>query len=89
MILKVDNELIELLQLIKLEGLSGKEWEQIEASDMFQSENYSGGYDALEAAFTFSYYDTEQREFWFQITLDEIEKIISGEQLQIAIRPAE
>ncbi|KPA31370.1 Uncharacterized protein AMR50_4060, partial [Leptospira interrogans] len=45
-----------------------------------------GGYDSIENAFTFSYYDIKNIEWWFQITLDEIDKILSGEIQQIKIR---
>ena len=60
-----------------------EEWAEIEASDMFQGDSFSGGFDATEMEFTFSYYDELSREWWFQLPLVAIKKIAAGEDLEI------
>ncbi len=45
---------------------------------MFQTESYCGGFDADEREFTFSYYDTNSKEWWFQLSLETIEIILNG-----------
>jgi hypothetical protein len=84
--MKIDFELQLLLKKILDEKLSEEQWKQIESSDMFQSENYIGGFDATEMAFTFSFYSPNGREFWFQLTLDEILMIDRGEIKEIDLR---
>lgn len=43
----------------------------IESSDMFQTKNFCGGFDAIENEFCFSYYN-DDKEFWFQLSLNDI-----------------
>lgn len=55
---------------------------------MFQSSNFCGGYDTIEDAFCFSYYDQEKKEFWFQIDLSEIGQILDGVKTSLSVRSA-
>jgi hypothetical protein len=56
---------------------------------MFQEGPYVGGYDAIEAAFTFSYYADDHSEYWFQLTLAEIQEVATGTRTTVDIRAAE
>ena len=47
------------------------------------------GYDAIEEAFTFSFYPPEGGELWFQLTLREVERVAAGELHSLEARPAE
>lgn len=76
--LEIDNDLISLCKEIDAEGKTDDEWSEVESCDMFQSEKYCGGYDAIEQGFWFSYYDPSGKEWWFEITTASIPKIISG-----------
>jgi hypothetical protein len=68
---------------------SESEWAAIESDDMFQTENYAGGFDATENAFTFSYYNDQGREFWFRLSLSEVAAVASGMRSSVEARPAE
>ena len=74
---KVDTVLREIAIQILAEGRSEEEWAEIESDDMFQSGNCVGGFDADEMAFCFSVY-LDKKEYWFQITLDEVSEIANG-----------
>ncbi|HEV8262860.1 MAG TPA: hypothetical protein VGQ19_19155 [Burkholderiales bacterium] len=86
--LTIDDHFREIAQSILAEGRSDEEWSEIESDDMFQSGPYVGGYEATEAAFTFSYYDDDQKEYWFQLTLDEMKDVAEGKRTTIEARPA-
>jgi hypothetical protein len=74
----VDHEFSTLCKEILNEHPSIEQWREIEADDMFQSPHYSGGFDATEDAFCFSYYDPDGSEFWFQLTLSEMREAVAG-----------
>lgn len=56
---------------------------------MFQSASFQGGFDATEDAFTFSYWDETKREWWFQLTAEEVRLIYEGTLKSIHIRLAQ
>ena len=85
----VDKEFYEVCRKIIDENKSIEEWRQIESSDMFQTKNYCGGYDATEDAFCFSYFDQNGVEFWFQLTLKDIEEIINLKKKDLGVRQAD
>lgn len=87
--IKLNQELLELLRIIQLEGKSINEWAEIESSGMFQTEHFNGGFDGVENKFTFSYYNNTKDEYWFEISLEEIEEILSGKKTEISIRLAD
>lgn len=78
----VTEELLGLLREIVAEQKSNDEWAEIESDDMFQSESFVGGYEADEEAFTFSYYAGD-KEYWFQLTLEEVQSIVAGRPIEI------
>lgn len=87
--LKIESELLEILEEIKSENKTTIEWRGIESSDMFQSKKYCGGFDSIEDRFTFSYYPNESEEFWFEFSLEEIDKILNGEIKALEVRKSE
>ena len=87
--IKITDEFIDICEDILSEEKSEDEWALIESDDMFQSDSFCGGYNADEMSFCFSYYATDGKEYWFQLTLDEIEKIVNKSLLTIPGRVAE
>jgi hypothetical protein len=83
--LGISNELKEICINIMNEKLSIESWKEIESSDMFQTENFCGGFDACEEAFLFSYYSAE-REYWFQLNLKDMEEIVLGSKISIDLQ---
>ena len=84
----IDEEFLSICKKIKEKNLSVDEWRLVESDDMFQSSNFCGGYDTIEDAFCFSYYDQEKKEFWFQIDLSEIGQILDGVKTSLSVRSA-
>lgn len=82
------QEFVEICETIVSHGKSIEAWAELESDDMFQSKNFIGGFDATEMAFCFSYYDPTGQEYWFQLTLSEIEDIARGRTKSIEARPA-
>ena len=76
------SEFKEICSKIVSENLSEAEWSAIESDDMFQSNTFEGGFDATENAFTFSFFINE-KEYWVQLTLEEISKIDAGQVLTL------
>lgn len=87
--LAVDDEFRTICREILAENLSPAEWAAIESDDMFQSHHYAGGYDATEQAFCFSHYTADGEEYWFQLSLPEVQAVLAGELPVLAARPAE
>ena len=87
--IQIDHEFLTLCEEILKEGHSLEEWREIESDDMFQSPHYSGGFDATEDAFCFSYYDSDGGELWFQLTLSEMMEAVAGELKSIEARRPE
>lgn len=86
--IQISDQLRKVAAEIIKERKSDDEWALIESDDMFQEGSLVGGYDATESAFCFSWYD-EGKEFWFQVTLGEVEKIAKGEDVLIDGREAD
>jgi len=59
----IDSEFASICKEIIKENKTNLEWSSIESSDMFQTKNYNGGYDATENAFCFSHYKNN-KEYW-------------------------
>ena len=87
--LKIESEFIKILKEIKSQNRVLSEWREIESSDMFQSEKYCGGFDSIEDKFTFSYYADKKQEFWFEVILEEIDKILKGEINNLKVRKSD
>lgn len=80
-----DQEFVAIARHIAERQLSPSQWAEIESCDMFQSDHYCGGFEALEEAFCFSFLDTDDREWWFQISLDEALSVAKGHELQVEL----
>jgi len=89
MTVQVGDELRQICRRILAQGLSEHEWAARESDDMFQSQAYTGGFDATEMAFCFSYYAPDGSEHWFQVTLAEVNEIAEGKLTEVTIRTAE
>ncbi len=76
--LKVNNEFIEILKKINSEAKTIEQWRKVESSDMYQTANFCGGFDATEDEFTFSYYGNDSIEYWFQFSIEIIGELING-----------
>lgn len=85
----LDKELRSICQSIVAEGLTLKQWAEIESDDMFQSASFCGGFDADERAFLFSWYANDTKEYWFQLSIEEAAAIANGCSPQIVGRPSE
>ena len=86
--LGVTGELIQLCKQIVDEQKSEVEWALIESDDMFKADNIEGGFDAVEIAFCFSIF-IDSGEYWFQLSLMEVEKVYCGHLTEIDVRHAE
>jgi hypothetical protein len=76
----INSDFKEICKKIVDRELSETQWSEVESDDMFQSDSFEGGFDATENAFTFSYY-TSEKEYWFQLTLEDILKVHNGQEL--------
>lgn len=85
----VTDEFRDICSEIVSQAKTDEEWAAIESDDMFQSQNYVGGFDATEMAFCFSHYDPEGMEYWFQLTSSEVSQVATGKKNSIEARPAE
>ena len=83
-----DPEFVEICREIRADNLTVAEWREVESDDMFQSEHFCGGFEAIEDAFCFSYYSPDGQEYWFQITLEEAQRVAACELIMLDIRPA-
>ena len=86
--IRIDQEFKEICIKIISKNLTENEWAEIESSDEFQTEIYCGGFDATEMEFCFSFYDKNQ-EYWFQLSLTDINRINNGEIKYLYPRKAE
>lgn len=86
--LPVNDDLKSVCEEIVREGKDAAAWSEIESDDMFQTETVHGGFDATEQAFTFSYYDPSGEEYWFQLSLDEVEDVARGVRTTVDVRLA-
>ena len=82
-----DEQLRRLCKEIAASKRSIEEWKATESDDEFQSENYVGGYVADDEAFYFSYYDANDTEWWFRLTIDEARHIAAGNDVVISLYP--
>jgi hypothetical protein len=81
------SEFRSLCREIVAENQTEEEWAEMESDDMFQSESYVGGYDADEEAFCFSHYAPDGEEYWFQVTLPEVQEVAAGGNPVVEVRP--
>jgi len=83
----VDEELKTLLSEIQKQRKSEIEWAEIESDDLYQSENYRGGFDATEQEFCFSVF-RDGKEYWFQFSLSDVDFLLGNPHGTIQVRLA-
>lgn len=86
MALPVDDDLRTMCGQILREGKDAAGWSEIESDDFYQTDTIHGGFDALEQAFTFSYYLPTGEEHWFQLTLGEVAEVARGDRTTVDAR---
>ena len=75
--LPINEELKCICKEILDENKTIKEWIEIESCDMFQTENFCGGFEGTDERFSFSYYDGK-KEYWFEFLLSDAIEILNG-----------
>jgi hypothetical protein len=78
MIIPITEELRSICKEIVAKNLSIEDWCLIESDDMFQTDFFQGGFDATEGEFTFAYF--ADNEYWFQLSLDDVDQIANGSE---------
>ncbi len=86
---QVDNDLLAIAREILDSNRSKAEWAEVESDDMFQLGSWCGGFEALEGAFTFSYYRNDGQEFWCTLTIEELRMLVEGRSTTLEVRPSE
>lgn len=86
--LPINRDLRRIAQSIIQENKSLDEWTEVESGDMYREGSYSGGFDADELEFCFSYYGPDG-EIWFQMSLAQVEEVAAGGSPVIVGRLAE
>lgn len=87
MLHKFENEFYLVCGEIIKESKTVSEWAEIESDDMFQEGIYNGGFDAIEMEFCFSVY-LSNVEYWFQLSLDSVTKVLEKIITEVEIRKA-
>ncbi len=85
--LTLGDDFRSLAQQIIAFMASEPRWREFEADDLFQSPRYRGGYDIAEEAYTFSYYDMNGGEWWFQLSPSDIGDVVAGRLVHVEARP--
>ncbi|MBB4635616.1 hypothetical protein [Longimicrobium terrae] len=86
--LPVNDDLRGICREILDEGKTDEEWNEMAASDWFQTDSVHGGYEGVEDGFTFSYYSPQGEELWFQLTLAAVAEVAAGTRTSVEARPA-
>lgn len=87
--LTIMEEFQDICTQIVTENKSEQEWSEIESTDMFQTRSFLGGFDATDQVFSFSYFDEQKKEFWFYLTLEEVEEVAKGLKHSIQLHTAD
>lgn len=85
----LSKDFLEIAQEIVEANKTEEEWAEIESDDMFQRDAFVGGFDADESEFCFSYYASDDEEWWFQVSLEQMQDIVEGAEVEVEMRPAE
>lgn len=86
---EIDEAFVRICKQILAEDNTVEEWYEIQSDDMFQDEKYCGGFESMEDEFTFSLYDENGDEYWFEVTLEEVKDIVGGKLNTVEIRLAD
>ena len=80
------TQLVTICREIAARSLSLEQWAEVESCDEFQSERLVGGFEAPEGQFTFSYFDGDGAEWWFNLTLDQALSAAKGNGVVVDLR---
>jgi|GEM_PF-755609 len=84
----INDNFVAIAKQIVAEGKSLEQWVEIESDDLIQLGDYEGGLDADEGEFCFSWWRGDD-EFWFQVSLEQIEEIARGHDVELHGRKAD
>jgi hypothetical protein len=76
------HQFVLICEEIIRKELDVEQWSEIESSDMFQSENFCGGFDADENEFCFSYFENDD-EYWFQFDLETAKAVCAKQMVEL------
>ncbi len=81
--MKVAEPILQICREIKEVGLTEEAWDDNRSDDGIQVGAFWGGYLDPEEQFWFQFMDSYWRTYKFQIRLEDVEKILSGEITRI------
>lgn len=89
----LDEDFREICKRIRDRRWTKSEWSKHCYEDMFQYARFNGGFEADEGpdglgAFWFSWYDSDDREWWFEVTLEEAIRFAEGSELRVHLMPS-
>ena len=84
----IPEDLVLICHDILHENKTEAEWGKVESDDVFQTERFVGGFDAVEQEFCFSFYE-QGTEYWVQVSLKQVRDIVDGSVNTINVRAAE
>jgi len=79
---QVNEELKGICRDIIGENKSAEQWKQSGSGELYQTDNYCGGYEASKGLFSFSLYK-DDKEYWFDLNLSEVSEIAEGNKKSI------
>lgn len=82
MIHKIDDDFMQICRSI----LEDPDTARIPSDDLLQNGKYVGGYESDDDAYCFSVF--LEREYWFQVSHNDVVDIVSGKLTEVSIRPA-
>ena len=85
----ISPELESICFQIMVKDLTPAQWSENESTDMFQNDEFCGGFNAVENMFCFSYFTENDIEYWFQLSLFDAIQIAKGKELQIVAYSSE
>ena len=85
---KFENDFYSITEEIISEKKNIEEWAEMESDDMFHRGNYEGGFDSTEMEFCFRVI-INAVEYWFQLSLQQVEKIFLRQLDEVDVRLAE
>ncbi len=85
---QVNDELKSICKDIVDENKSAEQWKQSGSGELYQTDNYCGGYEASTGVFSFSLYK-DDKEYWFDLQLSAISEIVKGNKKTIECEEVE
>ena len=86
---ELDEDFVAVAAEILGRNLSPEDWAPLESCDMFQRGAYCGGFDADEMEFTFSHFQKDGKEVWFQLSLAQLNRVVERRLTTVEARLAD